>query len=84
MAITGNRILRNGVGKGTEHGGIVFYGGQEDGRGRAVVARNVVRGNRGPGLAGWRMTLGVVARGNDLHGNEGGPSRGVKFVRGRR
>ena len=84
MAITGNRILRNGIGKGTEHGGIVFYGGQEDGRGRAVVARNVVSGNRGPGLAGWRMTLGVVARGNDLRGNEGGPSRGVKFVRGRR
>jgi hypothetical protein len=84
MAIVGNRILRNGLGKGTEHGGIVFYGGQEDGRGRAVVARNVVRGNRGPGLAGWRMTLGVEARGNDLHGNEGGPSRGVKFVRRRR
>jgi Right handed beta helix region len=84
MAIVRNRILRNGVGKGTEHGGIVFYGGQEDGRGRAVVTRNVVRGNRGPGLAGWRMTLGVEARGNDLRGNEGGPSRGVKFVRGRR
>jgi hypothetical protein len=83
MAIVRNRILRNGVGKGTEHGGIVFYGGQEDGRGRAVVARNVVSGNKGPGLAGWRMTLGVVASGNDLRGNEGGPSRGVKFVRGR-
>jgi hypothetical protein len=26
----------------------------------------------------------VVARGNDLRGNEGGPSRGVKYVRGRR
>jgi|GEM_PF-3312155 len=83
MAIVRNRILRNGVGKGTEHGGIVFYGGQEDGRGRAVVSRNVVSGNRGPGLAGWRMTLGVVASRNDLRGNEGGPSRGVKFVRGR-
>ena len=84
MSIVRNRILRNGAGKGTEHGGIVFYGGQEDGRGRAVVAKNVVRGNRGPGLAGWRMTLGVVAQGNDLRGNEGGPSRGVKFVGRRR
>jgi hypothetical protein len=30
------------------------------------------------------MTLGVVASGNDLRGNEGGPSRGVKFVGRRR
>src|ERR671936_1261296 len=56
MAITGNRILRNGVGKGTEHGGIVFYGGHGGGRGAALVPGKLVRGERGPGPARRGLT----------------------------
>ena len=81
IAIVGNRILRNGRSDRAVHGGIVFFGGQADGRGLALVSGNVVRGNRGAALAGWRMTLTVDARRNDLRGNEGGAYRNVKRKR---
>jgi hypothetical protein len=81
IQIVGNRILRNGRSGQTVHGGIVFFGGQADGRGLALVSGNVIRGNRGAALSGWRMTLTVDARRNDLRGNEAGAYRNVKRKR---
>jgi hypothetical protein len=42
-----------------------------------VLKDNMVRGNGGPGILGSRLRLVVQASGNDLGGNEGGPSRGL-------
>ena len=76
-SVVGNRILRNGKSDRAEHGGIVFYGGQDGGGGRVLVERNVIRGNRGAGLQGrGDVNLVVVARRNDLKGNSGGPCGG--------
>jgi len=61
--------------------GIVLNGGQDRGGGRIVLTDNVVRGNSGPGVLGRKLKLVVAARGNDLRGNSGGPSKGVRFVR---
>src|SRR5207302_852554 len=66
IRIVGNKIVGNGV-KDTppQHGGIVFYGGQDGGGGRVLVERNVIRGNRGAGLQGrGDVNLVVVARRN--------------------
>jgi hypothetical protein len=82
VEITGNKILRNGR-KTTppQLGGIVLNGGQDRGGSRIVLTNNVVRANRGPGVLGNKLKTAVVARGNDLRGNSGGPSRGVRFVK---
>jgi hypothetical protein len=80
ITIADNRIVDNGQ-KTTppQQGGIVFNGGQARPRGVAVVERNVITGNRGAGLQGAQMALGLIARGNDLSGNAGGPSSGIRF-----
>lgn len=78
-AIVGNRILRNGRGSGVEHGGIVFYGGESDGRGTVVVTHNVIRGNRGAAMEGWKMTMTADAHDNDLSGNDGGRMKNVRL-----
>jgi Right handed beta helix region len=86
ISIVGNRILGNGR-KPTppQHGGIVFNGGQDRGGGRVVVARNVIRGNRGAGIQGrGDVNVRIEAWGNDLRGNSGGPTNGVRLVKRRR
>jgi len=86
LEIAGNTVLRNAR-KPTPpmRAGIVLNGGQDRGGGRIELTDNVVRGNSGPGVLGRKLHLVVAARGNDLRGNSGGPSRGVRFVRlGRR
>jgi hypothetical protein len=85
ISILDNRILRNGR-KPTppQQGGIVFNGGQDRGGGRVVVARNVIRGNRGAGIRGrGDVNLRIEAWGNDLRGNTGGPTSGVRLVKPR-
>jgi len=47
-------------------------------RGTLVLKDNTVRGNGGPGILGSRLRLVLQASGNDLGGNEGGPSRGCR------
>ena len=82
VEITRNKVLRNGR-KTTppQLAGIVLNGGQDRGGGRVVLTSNVVRGNHGPGVLGNKLRGTVVARGNDLRGNTGGPARGVRFAR---
>lgn len=79
IEISSNRILRNGRSDRALRDGIAFLGGEADGRGLALVSGNVVRGNRGAGLAGSRMTLTVDARRNDLRGNADGAYRNVRL-----
>lgn len=82
VRIDRNHVLRNGR-KSTppQLAGIVLNGGQDRGGGRLVLTNNVVRGNRGPGVLGNKLNVVVVARGNDLRGNTGGASKGVRFSR---
>jgi hypothetical protein len=82
VRIDRNKVLRNGR-KPTppQLAGIVLNGGQDRGGARLVLTNNVVRGNRGPGVLGNKLNVVVVARGNDLRGNSGGPSKGVRFAK---
>jgi Right handed beta helix region len=82
VRIDRNKVLRNGR-KPTppQLAGIVLNGGQDRGGSRLVLTNNVVRGNRGPGVLGNKLNVVVVARGNDLRGNSGGPSKGVRFAK---
>jgi len=81
LTIVGNRIFDNGRSDRAVHGGIVFFGGQADGRGTAVVSDNRITGNRGAAISGWQMTTTVEARRNDLRGNELGAYKDVKLKR---
>jgi Right handed beta helix region len=73
IELSGNQLLRNGS-------GIVLGGGQNDGKGSIALTGNVVRGNRGPGILGRRLRLLVSASDNDLRGNQGGPTKGLRTV----
>jgi hypothetical protein len=75
LEISGNAIVRNSV-KPTppKRAGIVLVGGQDGGEGTLLLAGNVIRDNGGPGILESRLTLVVQASGNDLSGNEGGPT----------
>jgi Right handed beta helix region len=75
LVISGNTIVRNALKRSPpKRAGIVVAGGQDGGEGTLVLKDNVVRGNGGPGLLTSRMRLVVQASGNDLSGNEAGPS----------
>jgi hypothetical protein len=78
MEISGNTIVRNS-GKRTppKRAGIVLAGGQDGGAGTLILTDNVIRANGGPGILASRLLLVVQAGGNDLGGNEEGPSRGI-------
>jgi hypothetical protein len=83
IEVSGNEVLRNGRTAPTaRRGGIVIAGGQRDGQGGLVLADNLVRGNRGPGVLGRKLRLLVKAERNDLRGNAGGPTRGLRTVTG--
>jgi hypothetical protein len=78
LEISGNTILENALKLSPpKRAGIVLAGGQDGGQGTLVLKDNTVRGNGGPGILGSRLRLVVQASGNDLGGNEGGPSRGL-------
>jgi hypothetical protein len=70
IEISANVVERNAA-------GIVLAGGQNDGKGTATLAENVVRGNRGPGLLGRRLRLALQTSDNDLRGNRGGAASGL-------
>jgi hypothetical protein len=81
LEISGNEVLRNAAKAAvSRRGGIVLAGGQSDRRGALVLERNVVRGNRGPGILGRKLMLVVSQSGNDLRGNRGGAMKGVRTV----
>ena len=66
-------------------GGIVIAGGQARTPGHVAITRNVIRGNRGYGLAGHPTvgtTMVVDARSNDLRGNRAGRWHFVRIGRG--
>jgi hypothetical protein len=78
LEISGNTIVRNSVKRSPpKRAGIVLAGGQDGGAGTLVLRDNVIRGNGGPGILASRLRLLVQAGGNDLGGNESGPTIGV-------
>jgi hypothetical protein len=78
LEIRGNTIVRNSVKSSPpKRAGVVLAGGQDGGGGTLILEGNVIRGNGGPGILGTNLTLHLQAKGNDLAGNEGGPSVGV-------
>ena len=76
ITIERNTILGNGRRTTPPlRGGIVIAGGQARTRGHIAIYRNVVRHNRGFGLAGHPVigtSMIVDAHGNDLRGNRAG------------
>jgi len=78
LEISGNTILRNAL-KTTppKRAGIVLAGGEDVDGGTLILNGNVVRSNGGPGILGSNLKLHVQASGNDLVGNEAGPSIGL-------
>jgi hypothetical protein len=78
LEISGNTIVRNSL-KTTppKRAGIVLAGGEDGDGGALILNGNVVRGNGGPGILGSNLKLHVQASGNDLGGNEAGPSVGL-------
>jgi hypothetical protein len=78
LEISGNTIVRNSLQRTPpKRAGIVLAGGEDGGGGTLILEDNVVRGNGGPGILASNLTLQVQASGNDLSGNEAGPSAGV-------
>jgi hypothetical protein len=78
LEISGNTIVRNSLKRTPpKRAGVVLAGGQDGGEGTLILQNNVIRDNGGPGILGSRLILLVQASGNDLAGNEGGPSRGI-------
>jgi parallel beta helix pectate lyase-like protein len=81
LEIRANTIVRNSAKRTPpKRAGIVLAGGQDGGLGALVLRDNVIRSNGGPGILGSRLTLQVEASGNDLTGNEAGPSSGVRLA----
>jgi hypothetical protein len=78
LEISGNTIVSNALKRSPpKRAGIVLAGGQDGGEGTLVLKDNVIRDNGGPGILGSRLRLVVQSSGNDLSGNEAGPSRGL-------
>lgn len=81
IELDGNHVLRNARRtQPSRRGGIVVVGGENDGAGRLTLTANAVHANRGPGVLGRRLRLRVAATGNDLGGNAGGATRGVRPI----
>jgi hypothetical protein len=78
LEVSGNNILRNSRKRTPpKRAGVVIAGGQDGGEGTLLLENNVIRDNGGPGILGSRLIMRVRAIGNDLAGNEAGPSRGI-------
>jgi hypothetical protein len=80
LEISGNTIVRNSL-KTTppKRAGVVLAGGEDVDGGTLVLSGNVIRGNGGPGILGSDLKLQVQVSGNDLGGNEMGPSIGLSL-----
>ena len=79
FTIGGNRIVRNALRRTPpKRAGIVLAGGQDAVDGTLDLTDNVVRDNGGPGILTSRLRLAVRASGNDLGGNEDGPTRALR------
>jgi hypothetical protein len=79
LEITDNSIVRNALKPSPpKRAGVVLAGGQDGGGGTLVLRRNVIRDNGGPGILGSRLRLILDAGENDLGGNTGGPSSGLR------
>jgi hypothetical protein len=78
LEISGNTILRNAL-KTTppKRAGIVLAGGEDVDGGTLILNANVIRGNGGAGILGSNLKLHVQPSGNDLGGNEAGPTIGL-------
>ena len=77
IVVARNRIVGNGLGAAPEEAGILFQGGQDDGRGWVRVTGNLIAGNAGPGLQGGRRdgtVLRVIASANRLEANGATPA----------
>ena len=78
LEISGNTIVHNSLLRTPpKRGGIVVAGGEDGSGGTLVLTGNVIRGNGGPGILAGNLKLHVQASGNDLSGNESGPSVGL-------
>jgi hypothetical protein len=78
LEISGNTIVRNSLATSPpKRAGIVLAGGEDGDGGTLVLTGNVVRENGGPGILGSNLELHIQASGNDLGGNEAGPSAGL-------
>jgi hypothetical protein len=78
LEISGNTIVSNALKRSPpKRAGVVLAGGQDGGDGTLVLKDNVIRDNGGPGILGSRLRLVVQSSGNDLGGNEAGPSSGL-------
>jgi Right handed beta helix region len=81
IEFAGNEVLQNAAkAPVARRGGIVLAGGQADRQGTLLLQRNVVRANRGPGILGRKLALAVTQAENDLRGNRGGATRGLRTV----
>ena len=81
LEVSGNTIVRNSQkGSPPSRAGIVLSGGQDGGGGTLVLKDNVIRDNGGPGILAMALKLVVQASGNDLGGNEGGPTSGFTLA----
>jgi hypothetical protein len=80
LEISENTIVRNSL-KTTppKRAGVVLAGGEDVDGGTLVLSGNVIRGNGGPGILGSNLKLQVQVSGNDLGGNEMGPSIGLSL-----
>jgi hypothetical protein len=72
--VSGNQVLAN------TRSGIVLAGGQEDGAGQLTVTDNLVRRNHGAGIQGKQLRFALTNTGNDLRGNSGGTTNGLRVV----
>jgi hypothetical protein len=78
LEISANTIVQNALKRSPpKRAGIVLAGGQDGARGTLLLTNNIIRGNGGPGILGSRLRLLVQSSGNDLGGNEAGPSSGL-------
>jgi hypothetical protein len=79
IEIIDNTIVRNALKPSPpKRAGLVLAGGQDGVLGTLVLKRNVIRANGGPGILGSRLRLVVDAADNDLGGNTGGPTAGLR------
>ncbi len=79
LEISDNIIVRNAFGRWPpKRAGIVLAGGQDGGEGKLLLARNSIRGNGGPGVLGTHLKLDVAGSANDLSGNAGGTTSGLR------
>jgi Right handed beta helix region len=80
LEVSGNTIVRNARKRTPpKRAGLIVTGGQDGGEGTLILDDNTIQDNGGPGVLALKLKLVVQATRNDLSGNEGGPSRGMRL-----